>query len=398
MSRGSFGTPYPGPLSYGADQTELFRGRRAETRELLAYTIAEPVTLVHGRTGVGKSSLLRAGLSPALGAEHLDEGWIVRIGDGPSADLGSFASPLSAHLLATLHPELPVDAFRRETLSSFLGGRPVPPDLKVLVIDQMEEIFRWQAEDAERHRADLFRDLRSLSLQVPNLHVILSFRDDFLPDVASLEPILGAESRPRQRIVGIDREGAIEAVREPAAREGRPFAPGVAEALVDRVRSDREHVDLFLLQVACVVLWKHVGEELDQKESPVDAASSPEGLIELKDLQRLGDLNRILERFLGIAFERAAQDQAGQPVSGATLRGWALDELVARGRYRRRAAEDDLGESKHRAFDALASFGVVQRGRSQYENKHWYELAHDRLVDVLVDGPPSGAKKEAGGD
>ncbi|MFZ2419899.1 MAG: CHAT domain-containing protein, partial [Anaerolineae bacterium] len=65
--------PFPGLTSYTTDQAELFFGRGAEIRRLFDWAVDDktpPILLLHGQTGVGKSSLLAAGLRPRLTARQ----------------------------------------------------------------------------------------------------------------------------------------------------------------------------------------------------------------------------------------------------------------------------------------------------------------------------------------
>ena len=58
--------PWPGLASYTEDQRHLFFGRTAETNEMVRLVQRETLTVLFGRSGLGKSSLLRAGVMPRL--------------------------------------------------------------------------------------------------------------------------------------------------------------------------------------------------------------------------------------------------------------------------------------------------------------------------------------------
>ena len=61
---------YKGLAPYGEDDSELFFGRTDEVRHLRDRVLASRVTVLYGPSGVGKSSLLRAGLAAELTAEN----------------------------------------------------------------------------------------------------------------------------------------------------------------------------------------------------------------------------------------------------------------------------------------------------------------------------------------
>src|SRR2546423_1196212 len=61
--------PWPGLDPFDEADREYFHGRAAESGELLRLVRREPLTVVFGRSGLGKTSLLKAGLFPLLRGE-----------------------------------------------------------------------------------------------------------------------------------------------------------------------------------------------------------------------------------------------------------------------------------------------------------------------------------------
>ncbi|HYK02857.1 MAG TPA: hypothetical protein VE974_13945 [Thermoanaerobaculia bacterium] len=59
---------YPGTGPFGPEDAALFFGRNRETEELYLRTLSVPLLLQFGRSGLGKTSLLQAGLFPMLRA------------------------------------------------------------------------------------------------------------------------------------------------------------------------------------------------------------------------------------------------------------------------------------------------------------------------------------------
>src|SRR5258707_8262905 len=60
------GSPYQGLIPYFEDDASFFFGREKETRLIIANLFASPLTLLYGASGVGKSSVLRAGVAHKL--------------------------------------------------------------------------------------------------------------------------------------------------------------------------------------------------------------------------------------------------------------------------------------------------------------------------------------------
>ena len=62
--------PWPGLAAYDEASSGFFYGRRDEAAELLRLVRLAPLTVVYGKSGLGKTSLLQAGLFPLLRAAH----------------------------------------------------------------------------------------------------------------------------------------------------------------------------------------------------------------------------------------------------------------------------------------------------------------------------------------
>ena len=93
---------YKGLAPYGEDDSELFFGRTDEVRHLRDRVLASRVTVPYGPSGVGKSSLLRAGLAAELTAENVRR--IARGDENARADCendGQLAEQTPAGLVPT---------------------------------------------------------------------------------------------------------------------------------------------------------------------------------------------------------------------------------------------------------------------------------------------------------
>ena len=153
--------PWPGLVAYTEESTAFFHGRVEETEELLRRVARKNLTVLFGQSGLGKSSLLQAGLFPQLRAEgylpipiRLDHAAsapplseqvntaavtaIVAAGGQSSATAPAGGESLWEHLQ------------RRSLRLQTAAGRPIRP---VLVIDQFEELFAI-GQTSEESRAD----------------------------------------------------------------------------------------------------------------------------------------------------------------------------------------------------------------------------------------------------
>lgn len=243
-SPGEAACPYPGLSSFGAGDAQWFFGRRrhlVELTDLLADpAVRGPVVLV-ASSGVGKSSLLRAGLIPAIERGVLpDQGspsWprlVMTPTASPSAVLAeclATATGLSAGLLAesirNRSPEL------ARVVAGSMTGQEHPGRI-VLVIDQFEEAFTLCEDEAER--AAFVGAVSALaepdgSARSPVL-VVLGLRADFYAH-ASGYPELRAALQANQLLLGpMTREELHQAILLPARSVGLDLEPGLAELLI----------------------------------------------------------------------------------------------------------------------------------------------------------------------
>src|SRR6266481_2282521 len=93
--------PWPGPAAYSEGDAGFFQGRAAETAELLRLIHAEPVCVLYALSGLGKTSLLQAGVFPRLRAE----GWLpvrIRLDHREEDDDGHPVPSLPAQVLALI--------------------------------------------------------------------------------------------------------------------------------------------------------------------------------------------------------------------------------------------------------------------------------------------------------
>ena len=146
--------PFPGLRPFSAEEDYLFFGREAQTSELLGLLRAHRFIAVVGTSGSGKSSLVRAGLLPALHGGTMTQAgssWevlLTRPGGNPVANLAR--SVMAADLydpeddeslprvLATLNRS-------RQGLVEAIRQSDVPDDTNLLVVvDQFEELFRFR--------------------------------------------------------------------------------------------------------------------------------------------------------------------------------------------------------------------------------------------------------------
>jgi WD40 repeat protein len=232
--------PFKGLASFEPVDADYFFGRERLVAELVARLVGAGFLGIVGPSGSGKSSVLRAGLLPALAGGVLpgSEGWrrlLLRPGERP---------------LDELRRALVSGA--KDPLVEALDALPSGGGL-LLAVDQLEELFTACRSEAERAA---FADALSRAAADPDRRavVVVALRADFYGRVAafpSLAELLGAN----QVLVGPMQASELRrAVELPAGRVGLRVEPELADALVDDVEG--EPGALPLLSTALLELWQ----------------------------------------------------------------------------------------------------------------------------------------------
>jgi WD40 repeat protein len=230
--------PYPGLEPFSEDDAGVFYGRDAETAELLARLSpvvaqeAQRFVAVVGPSGSGKSSLVHAGLIPALTQRR--RRWVVlptfTPEDRPIRNLArSVAAALPGVQVDALAAQLTAepDALLAwlEELRAARGGRMASV---LLVVDEAEDLLT-QASPPDR---DAFLELLRVALERERwLWVVAVVRSEFLGGFLSA----GFTDLFRQPVVigAPGRAALFDMIQRPADQAGMRFEPGLVNRMVD---------------------------------------------------------------------------------------------------------------------------------------------------------------------
>ena len=276
--------PYRGLQTFEAEHAEFFFGREAPIAQLVTTlatlhpsdsSAAEggnaPIRflVVIGASGSGKSSLVRAGLVPALqhGALPGSDQWTVvmlKPGSRPLEELATRIAPVlyerTEQLTATRHLlDNLMDDGRALRLALRLAWKTKSPgQMLVLIVDQFEEIFTLCQEEAERHR--FIENLLYAASSEGEVMIVLTMRADFYHRCAAYRD-LATRISTQQLLVGPMNEVELRrAIERPAHQVGLRFEPGLVDMMLADVA--QQSGALPLLQHALLELW-------EQRESGV---------------------------------------------------------------------------------------------------------------------------------
>jgi WD40 repeat protein/serine/threonine protein kinase len=249
--------PYKGLRAFQeADQSDFY-GRKKLVEQLLGR-LSEPGPLnrflaVIGPSGSGKSSVVKAGLLPAIrrGTLHQSDEWFITQmtpGAAPFQQLADALLKVAKSALDNLRESL-----RSSPEMLAKHAESIAPAGLLLFIDQFEELFTLTA-DVEERRAFIESIIHAVTTGQGGLRLILTLRADYY-DRPLLYPLLGELLRERTVVVlPLSSAETEAAITGPAERYGLRFEPGLVSAIVSDVGN--LHGGLPLLQFALTELFE----------------------------------------------------------------------------------------------------------------------------------------------
>lgn len=375
---------YPGIHSFTAEEREQFFGRERETKELYRLLVLNPVVVLFGKSGTGKTSLLQAGVSPLLNERQLQP---VKL------RLNDTAKPMSRQLWEQFDEGdyLPLGTPDNLTLAEYCrrfdcmaGGEPMQP---VLLLDQFEELFTLYGDLPEQRDAFMAQLAELINTQAGTsdggaggVRIVISIRSDFLYLLDRLSRRIPAILRCRYELAPLDEANARRAITAPAGLPGDfitprfTYSPAALDAILDGLSTGRDageserEVEAFLLQQFC----QHIESRLIETRAPVGFEVTPEffegqtGIEAIRDAFYAGVL---------AGFEPATRLRVQRLVEEKLISGER--RIISE----RETIKRDLGLSD-------ADLARLCRERLLREeprgSSYYYEISHDTLLAPIL--------------
>jgi hypothetical protein len=282
--------PYPGLRPFDLKDSFLFFGREQHTQELLDRLSRNRFLAVVGTSGSGKSSLVRAGLMPALFRGYLvgaSSRWriaIMRPGSGP---LDQMAGALAAKDALAVDPaqlRATLEASSLGFVSAVKNAQLGPGESLLLVVDQFEEIFRFASERrSSDSTGEALLFVTSLLEAVDQfdapIYVVLTMRTDFLGDCTLFPGLPEALNRSQYLIPRLSREQRRDAIERPVEIAGAEIAPRLVQQILNDMGDDPDQLPVMQHALARMYrLWKQKGAgaplDLDDYEAAGTVANA----------------------------------------------------------------------------------------------------------------------------
>jgi hypothetical protein len=380
-------SPYKGLARYEEEDAPYFFGRDADAELVVANLLAARLTLLFGESGVGKSSLLHAGVAPRLrGADDLV---LVLFSDWR----GDAASSLAAALREASGLDAgPVDLVSTIATCAAHSGRDL-----VVVLDQFEEYFVYHPdEDVEDTFALEFpRAVTQADLPVTFL---IAIREDALARLERFKGRIPGLFETYLRLDRLDRDAAREAIVAPLKRHAAVYPDDAVSAdpvLVEQVLDEVE-VGRFAFGNTGAGSLDGAGTASGPGSRPIEApylqlvlsrlwdeerrAGSRQ--LRLETLERLGGAERIVRTHLDDALNALSADE--QELAASLFR-----YLVTPSGTKIAHRIDDLAEYAGAPPAAVASvLGKLAAGSTRVvrpAGEDAYEIYHDVLAGAVLD-------------
>jgi WD40 repeat protein/class 3 adenylate cyclase len=371
--------PFKGLQYFDETDSDLFFGRELLTAKLVnrlrefssqsGDESAKFLSVIIGASGSGKSSLVRAGLIPALkkGQELIDgirppEGsadWRVHIITPTAHPLEALATELtraseSVTATATLMDDLIQDP---RSLTLFLA-RQTPTQHSLLVLDQFEELFTLCRDEFERE-AFIDNLLTTLDQSDSKVTIILTLRADFYAHLAQYPELRDAVAKQQEYIGPMNTDELRRAIEEPVKRGHWEFEAGLVDLILRDVGD--EPGALPLLSHALLETWKRrAGHKLTLK-GYADAGGVHGAIAHTAEnvYQNLSTEEQIITRNLFLRL---------------TELGEGTEDT------RRRASFDELMSHVENAAEVRAVMNILAEARLITLGEDTAEVAHEALI------------------
>ena len=311
-------SPYKGLIPYSEEDALFFFGREADCEIITANLMASRLTLLYGPSGVGKSSVLRAGVAHHLrdqARQNLKEQGTAEFAvvvfsawrDNPLEGLAAEVQNSVARTLGESSERISTNGSLADVLKNSarrIGGR------LLIILDQFEEYFLYHGQE---NGAGTFANEFPQAVNDPELSTsfMISIREDALAKLDRFEESLPNIFDRYLRIEHLDRDSAREAIIEPLDQynlmlsegvQGVSIEPKLVEEILDQVKTGQvilgeagrgvvegedgdAQIETPFLQLVMTELWNKT----------IGAGSR---LLELKTLKKLGGAKSIIEAHL----------------------------------------------------------------------------------------------------
>jgi hypothetical protein len=395
---------YPGLPPFRRSQSILFCGRDEEIAEMSRMVKAGRFTVIFGRSGSGKSSLLNAGLCPELEkhgfmsintrVQPVTRGWGARLAREALASFRGKRRPPDGYV-----PSNKLGLWEALKTSEFPFG-----NIPVLLFDQFEELFNGTSYERQR---EILTELAGIIhpeppnyvlewvskippeqrtpecmawCTQPDVRIVIAIRSDRFYELTRWGDVIPQMLRNRFELKPLSKEKAREAITVPAGTDKVPSPPYCApygyhaktlDIIIKKLSAGRNYVEGTYLQIICSQLEDDIhapGYTGDNKQ------------VTLKDVKAGGlSLDNIIDSFYANQFDKIP-DKEEREIAHRLIE----EKLVLDGRRRLLLEYEVLATvGTHTALiETLQNLRLIRVDIR--EEQKLYEISHDVLLGPIT--------------
>jgi len=420
-------TPYKGLMPYTEEDAEFFFGRESCRDTIIDNLGAARLTILYGASGVGKSSILRAGVVRCLKdmVGVTPEGSKIAVvffndwHDDPLSGLRKLIENCTKDLLGPQRepddPSLPFDEALAVWTKPMQDGR----GRLFIILDQFEEYFLYQKRDSGKEKfADAFPCVVNNS-ELP-VNFLISLRDDSLHKLDFFKKAIPKLLRNLLRVEHLDIASASDAIRKPIkvynslTAEGQPpvsIEPELIEAVLEDVRTDRRapiwgkgqggldigteefserRIETPFLQLVMTRLWREEVRSISKGKVRTEPSR-----LKKSTLKRLGGAAEIVKEHLDARLNALKDDEQNAVAhmfkylvtASGTKIALCVGDLV---KWVNEESDSSLSLDEHKSGALLNRLSqgtsrILRNVTLDSDTSDRYEIYHDVLADAILD-------------
>jgi hypothetical protein len=386
---------YPGIQSFDADRKHLFFGRERETKELFRLAVLNPIVVLFGKSGTGKTSLIQAGVTPMLHERRLHPVFL---------RLNQTQTPIPQQIHAILDEGeyLPYNTPNNLNLWDYChrfayneSGDSFTP---LFVLDQFEELFTLYADKPDEQKRFITQLAQVMNgtapegsrrTTPPKSHFLISIRSDYLYLLDRLSDQIPAILRTRYELYDLDIVNAQQAIEQPALAQGDfdspPFAysPDALQNIIAELSQEQQtntptqtrEVGGFQLQLLCQRIEQMVIEPV----APILVSENTPLIITPQFYGGTSGIRKIIGEFYNSVLQQYPDADTRHHIRQLVEEGLISNQ-------RRIILEENYIKSTYQITQTDLDVLIRERlCRKEARNNLWYyEISHDTLLKPII--------------
>jgi energy-coupling factor transporter ATP-binding protein EcfA2 len=295
--------PFPGLRPFGIPESHLYFGRKVQVDEVIQKLITKKFVAILGYSGSGKSSLVKAGIIPAL--QNKAEGeWqilITRPGISPLENMAEMllGAPDTSNLTVT-HTSL-VDQLKNSptALTDIIcKTREKPARKTLLIIDQFEELFQYKKQSEDRTEVETYINLilDTCTGRGDTIYLAITMRSDQIGYSARFDGLTNAINKSNYLIPQMTMEEKREAIEGPVRISGASISVELVDQLLHDLKKNQDQLPV--LQHALMRTWDYWIQSREENEP-----------IELRHYHAIGEVQEALSMHANEAYNELSTAQ-----------------------------------------------------------------------------------------